>query len=263
MYGFNQPNKIAYPFESKLQTIFNGVNLDEKIAGYKTLAVYGRELAQKEILYLTETYMEFDNRYIDSNYMEREITVRYEIQANTIKEFREIFEQLNFYLSKPNSKVTFTDDREFYYTCTLGAIEMIDINSLRLQSSFSLIAINPFKRSVESEILSFDKRGKMKKVTLYPVELENIMIRFKEPTDKLILRNETTGKRIILDNSFISGEKILINFKDGKIIGRGNKDYMEYLELTSNWEDFEISYNDLISSNANTNIQIEYREVRL
>lgn len=263
MYKFYNPNKASYPFTSKLQTIVNGINLDEKIAGYKTLAVYGRELAEKKVDYLNDIYVNHDNRYIDSNYVEREITVVYEIQRSTIKEFRETFEELNYYLREPNFQLIFTDDREFFYIATLSSIDLIDKNTLNLQSSFNLIAINPFKKSVDTEILEFTQSGILKKVTHYPIEIEGILVTIKEASSKLILRNVTTGRRIILDKEFKVGEQLVINFKDGTILGKNNLDYMKHLELTSDWEDFEVSYNNELNTNVKADVKIEYREVRL
>lgn len=263
MYKFYNPNKASYPFTSKLQTIVNGINLDEKIAGYKTLAVYGRELAEKKVEYLNDIYINHDNRYIDSNYVEREITVVYEIQQSTIKEFRETFEELNYYLREPNSQLIFTDDREFFYIATLSSIDRIEKNTLKLQSSFNFIAINPFKKSVDTEMLEFTQNGILKKVTHYPIEIEGILVTLKEATDKFILRNVTTGKRIILDSKFRVGEYFIIDFKEGTILGRNDFNYMQFLELTSDWEDFEISYNDELNTNINADVKIEYREVRL
>lgn len=263
MYEFYNPNEGVRPPLTELQTIINGVNLDKEIRGFRTLAVYGRELAEKDISYLSEIYLNHDNRFVDTNYKERKITVVYELKQDNVRDFREAYELLNYYLRKPNSQVIFTDDLGFFYVVNFLGGNVEDRNVLSLQSSFKLLAINPFKNAVDLEFLKFRSDGQLRKLTYFPVEIEEIKVSLLAGGNKFILKNTTTGKKLILDKAFSSGESFVINFKKGIILGKNNQSYMKYLDIRSDFEDFTLNYLDKLNTSLTSDVEISFREIRL
>ena len=132
MYKFRKPNEVSFPIESKLQTIINGKNLDKEIKGFRTLAVYGRELMSRNITtaeyrrvkvgkgmrsYVnrdTSSNAGYSNRFIGSYLSSRSIVVEYDINAKDNAELFGINEQLNYLMDVEEVPIIFTDDPNFY-----------------------------------------------------------------------------------------------------------------------------------------------------
>ena len=96
MYEFRSPTGYAYPEELSLQTIVDGINLDKKIDGFRTLSVKGRELNSKDISMTTHQtersvggnrtkskgaafVTSYDSGFIGSRTTDKTITVEYDL----------------------------------------------------------------------------------------------------------------------------------------------------------------------------------------
>ena len=279
MYEFRDTNEYAYPAEVSLQTIVNGVNLDTAIKGFTTLSVHGRELLGKNVETTefrkikvgqkTRTYVQRNksksqgSSFLGSRMPTRSIKIEYSLKAKSNTEFREQFELLNYYLDLEEAEFIFTDDLKFKWVATLAAVDEVEGNGNWVKGSFEVTCSDSFKMARDEEVFSFSDRGAFKKNTFYPVRLERAEINLKTPISKILLKNETSGQRIILDGDFLSGQKIILNFLDGSIRSGTNQDFIKALDITSDFEDFTILYNDLISINALADVSFYFREVRL
>ena len=278
MYDFRDIKQAAFPLQNKLQIIVNGINLDKQIKGFRTLAVYGRELVSRNIT-TTEfrrvkvgqamrSYVNrgastnnkaYGNRFLGSYLSSRPLTIEYDLQAKTSREFIEAFELLNYYLDQEQAEIIFTDDRDFYWEGTVTVAETPDINNLWVKSSFELECSNPFKLAVDTEKLEFTTRGQLKKITLYPILIEKMHITLNQAGNKLIIKNLNNAQSIILDKEFVIGDTFEIDFINANI----NENLMKNLNITSDLEEFEILNNDEILTNLASDVVVEYREVRL
>lgn len=280
VYDFRNIDQHAYPIESKAQTIIDGVNLDETINGFMTLAVYGRELVGRNIetaefrKVQTGTGMRtyanknknissYESRFISSSIASREFTIKFVLKAKDEEDYFSKFEELNFYLDKEDVQIRFTDDINFYYWGTVTKVESPQEDNLQAICSISFEVSNPFKFRVDSEKINFNTKTKITKDTRYPLKIEKIKINLKTSGDKLILKNLTDGRRIIFDKNFAADDFIIMDFNDWSIRGKGDENYYKYLDIHSQLEEFAISTFDEIETNLNCDVEIEYREVRL
>ena len=280
MYDFRSPTEYAFPEELSVQTIINGLNLDKTIKGFRTLAVKGRELHPNDISTKTHQTVRagggnrtktknsafvtsYANTFLGVRLADKSITVEYDLKAKDNRAFREQFELLNYYLNKEEARVVFTDDPDFYYTATLSGADAVDGNGNWVRGSFELICSNPFKRRVNYEVFRFDSEGIFKKQSFYPVLLEVAAITLKESTEKLILVNRSTGKRIILDGQFEAEDCVMIDFMDGTVKSEEGLNLMTQLDITSNLESFGVAYRDVLGTNVAASVEMQYREVRL
>lgn len=280
MYDFRNIDQHAYPIESKAQTIIDGINLDETINGFMTLAVYGRELVGRNIetaefrKVQTGTGMRtyanknkntssYESRFISSSIASREFTIKFVLKAKDEEDYFSKFEELNFYLDKEDVQIRFTDDINFYYWGTVTKVENPQVDNLQAICSISFEVSNPFKFRVDSEKINFNTKTKIKKDTRYPLKIEKIKIDLKTSGNKLILKNLTDGRRIIFDKNFAAGDFIIIDFNDWSIRGKGDENFYKYLDIHSQLEEFAINTYDEIETNLNCDVEIEYREVRL
>ncbi len=274
MYRFRNIDEHSYPIESRVQTIIDGVNLDEKINGFMTLAVYGRELVGRNVEIdefrkiqtasgIKNYATSYENRFVSSNIAPREFTVKFLLKANNDYDYVKKFGILNYYLDKEDVKIKFTDNLDYYYWGTVTKVENPQINNLQAICSFSIEVSNPFKFKVDAEKIEFEKTFKFKKKTIYPVKIENVNIKLKEAGQKLIFKNITDGREIIFDKNFNAGDVVNIDFTTWEITGKGNENFYKYLDIHSRLEEFTIADDDTIQTNLNADVVVTFREVRL
>ena len=245
MYEYRDINEYAYPSKVSVQTIINGINLDEVLEGFITLSVKGRELVNRT----------------DGELEGRTLVIEYALMAKNNKDFREQFEWLNYYLKDKDLKIIFTDDEDFYFTGDINTASEVDGNANHVKSIFEIKCKEAYKEAVEVERFDFTDQGTFKKQSLYPVKLEKIKITSNANTEKLILKNTTNGQRIILDNSFAIGDGVVIDFKNLHIETDEGQNLMTSLDITSDFEEFRINYNDQLQVDGA--VEVFYREVRL
>lgn len=231
--------------------IFNNVNLDETIEDYTTIDVKGRGLFVRSIN--TIQISGRDGEHItESKYPARKVIVDFLINSKNHLEYLKTMQNLNNSLNS-NKDIIFkvTDENGF----RIGRVtEVTDPTLNRGVGSFTIFCQNPF--IFGNEKLVVDKIIKSKYDI--DVKIENITAKITSGTNKVILRNETKGTKIILNGTFtqndileISKEKILLNRKD-------IKSYLDFVE--SDYHEFKLYNNNVVTITGATNLQIEYRE---
>lgn len=280
MYRFKDVMEPGLPDMSRLQTVVDGVNLDVALKGFRTLAVYGRELIGRDVetrKYRTggvggkrratqksggSGYMGI-NKMVGSSISTRSLVVDFHLESRDWREQMEAFEWLNYFINKDSCQLTFTDDLDFYWEACLGTLDTIDVNQPVLKGELKFEVMNPFKLKRDPEIFHLDTEGAFKKSTLYPVHLEAIKIQVKESGGKLLLKNTSTGDRIILNKDFSPGDEVLMNLLDNTVSGKNGESLMSCLDIRSNLESFNLSHKDIINTSLKAEVDIRFREARL
>ena len=112
MYDFidlNSHDATGEAWLSPEAVTIDGVTLDQAIPEFTTLQVTGRELVGYSLT--TVTVGNQDGSTLQKKRREpRKITVKYQIDAETPRRFREIYYKLNQILSGENKKISFADD---------------------------------------------------------------------------------------------------------------------------------------------------------
>lgn len=280
MYRFKDVIEPGLPDMSRLQTVVDGINLDVALKGFRTLAVYGRELIGRDVetrKYRTggvggkrratqksgsSGYMGI-NKMVGSSISTRSLVVDFHLESRDWREQMEAFEWLNYLINKDSCQLVFTDDLDFYWEACLGTLDTIDVNQPVMKGELKFEVMNPFKLKRDPEVFNLDTEGAFKKSTLYPVHLEAIKIQVKESGDKLLLKNTSTGDRIILNKDFSPGDEVLMNLLDNTVSGKNGESLMGCLDIRSNLESFSLSYKDAINTSLKAEVDIRFREARL
>lgn len=269
MYDFLRTDKVRLPSFSTTQTIVDGINLDETLKGYRTLAVRGREINSRNIqTHDKNSYINSTNPFLDgaillgSNIPAKNILVDYQVSTKNYRDQTELYELLNYYINKPLVKLIFTDDLKYFYKGTLANMGEIE-TSLEHKGEMEFAIHDPYKYSNEIFIEKFAGSGEIKRSMLYPVALEWVEIKAKTNTDKLIIKNDSTGRRIIIDSNITSTDRIKIYFKEFLVEQNGKENISATMDITSDYEDFEINTGDVISTNIDADIELSYRERKL
>lgn len=230
--------------------IFNETNLDDTIENYTTLDVKGRGLFVRNIHSISISGR--DGEYItESKYPGRNIIVDFLINAKNHLEYFKTMQKLNNIINSEKDVIFKVTDEEGY---RIGRVtEITDPALNKGVGSFTIFCQNPF---TFGEKLTVDKTIKSK--YSLDVKIENIIAKITNGTNKVILKNETKGTKIILNGVFaqndileISKEKILLNKRD-------IKSYLDFVE--SDYHDFKLYNNNVVTITNATNLQIEYRE---
>lgn len=147
MYDFIDTNEIQSKKTLPAEAMsFNGVFIENEIAGYRTLYVSGRELMESEIQDETINFIDGAN-FLGRQYPARTITVTYQLIAKTDLEFREAFNKLNLLLKGEQVKIFFNDEPDKYFIGTKVGNSDPTPGSNNAIGTIEIYCSDPFKYS--------------------------------------------------------------------------------------------------------------------
>ena len=237
----------------------DGNYLDESIKGFRTLSVSGRELLAKDVS--SETIPGRNGAlYIRSQYPTREITVKYRLKAPTPELFRHYHEQLNELLYGDIHELRFADDPDFFFKGALTSADVPDTGRNTVVASLVFTCFDPFKYSdIKTKTATTSVLTPLE-LSPYNVLPEYISIDVASATSELTVSHG--DKSITIDVGINAGQTVVIGFNPF-VITRDGTDITKYLRLSSDYEDFYIESNSLVTTNTGDTITLAYREVRL
>ena len=261
MYNFINTNEIGEQLHSSIQTIFNGVNIDINLEGFRTLAVSGRGLLSKNIN--STDIPGTDGKYfLYGNLEVRAIVVKFQLKATTNEEFRQKFNRLNMLLQTDEPKILkFTDEPDYSYKAILQKGNDIEETSNSVVSTFTFLCLDPYKYK------AVDKDTGVNNVTItklpnnrneFTPELIKVIV--NSVSDKVIIKNQTTTKKIIINNSFAVGDVLEIDL---------NKDYplklnamvrSELIDFVESDFDFTVKQGDVITCSNSRVLEVHTKE---
>ncbi|WP_270283202.1 distal tail protein Dit, partial [Enterococcus faecalis] len=146
LYNFidvnEQQTKASLPSEAMN---FNGSFLEDLVPGYRTLSVVGRELATTEI----QSYqlgIRDGMRHVYARIPERELTVKFKVEANSNEAFRDSFNRLNVALfTEKDVQIWFNDEPEMLWSGSKSDIDAVPEGLNRVIGTFTILLNNPYK----------------------------------------------------------------------------------------------------------------------
>lgn len=146
LYNFidvnEQQTKASLPSEAMN---FNGFFLEDLVPGYRTLSVVGRELAPTEI----QSYqlgIRDGMRHVYARIPERELTVKFKVEANSNETFRDSFNRLNVALfTEKDVQIWFNDEPEMLWSGSKSDIDAVPEGLNRVVGTFTILLNNPYK----------------------------------------------------------------------------------------------------------------------
>lgn len=149
MYEFrdtiNAFSDAALPSEA-LQ--LNGEYIEEKIAGYRTLYVKGREALAPE-LNTYETGVRDGSVVKSKRFPARTITIGYQLIAETNEDFREAYNELGRLLDVEDAELIFNDEADKFYIGTPVGISDVEAGRNSVTGEIEIFCADPLKYSVE------------------------------------------------------------------------------------------------------------------
>ena len=148
MYDFTKLDGVASPnYNTSYGVIFNGIDLEESIPGFKTLIVNGRGVLGRDIS--TINAQGRDGSILESSTLpSRLLQIKYSLESDNSTNTRKSLERLNAILYENKEvSIMFKDDLTNYYEGTLADTTTEDEDSNIIQGQLIFICPTPFKYS--------------------------------------------------------------------------------------------------------------------
>lgn len=260
MYQFRdlEPKTAQNSPLSSVAITIGGKQLDGVLEGFRTLNVEGRELLGSSLSFY-DGIPGRDGAWIKEETLPyRTLTVHYLLEAKTNQEYRAKFNQLNALLregGRIDKKIIFADEADCYFMGRLAEASTPDPSSNIARGTFALLCQDPYKYGGLETVTG--RPAMAPQGAYYPFFIEKIKATIPSAATKAVVKNETSGKRIILDSNFSAGQVLEILPEKILLAGQNIMSKLNYLE--SDWHQFEISSGDTISITPSANVELTLR----
>ena len=242
---------------------YDGNLLEQLVSGFKVLTIEGRELIGNRISYFSIPGV--DGEIIeDVTLPSRIIRATYALVADTNEGFREKFNYLNSLLNtrdKTDKVIRFLDEDAYFE----GILESVDQPSTETNNVIGQMAFRcqkPFKYLADettSGTISKIAPDGVREIS-YKIELVSITATAGTGST-MIIKNATTGERMILNNSFVAGQNLVITPRMITLDGANIASSLDY--TSSIWKNFRLNAGDVITVTGGSNLKVTFRRCLL
>lgn len=149
MYNFVDTNGYAEGTALPSEALkINGAYLENKVTGYRTLYVKGREMLAPDIE-TYETGVRDGSTLQSKRFPARTITVGYQLIASSAEAFRAAFNALNAALDAEEAELIFADELDKFFIGTPFDRGDVPAGRNAVTGEFDILCADPFKYSVQ------------------------------------------------------------------------------------------------------------------
>ena len=149
MYNFVDTNGYAEGTALPAEALkINGAYLENKVTGYRTLYVKGREMLAPDIE-TYETGVRDGSTLQSKRFPARTITVGYQLIASSAEAFRAAFNALNAALDVEEAELIFADELDKFFIGTPFGRGDVPAGRNAVTGEFDILCADPFKYSVQ------------------------------------------------------------------------------------------------------------------
>lgn len=149
MYNFVDTNGYAEGTALPSEALkINGAYLENKVTGYRTLYVKGREMLAPDIE-TYETGVRDGSTLQSKRFPARTITVGYQLIASSAEAFRAAFNALNAALDVEEAELIFADELDKFFIGTPFGRGDVPAGRNAVTGEFGILCADPFKYSVQ------------------------------------------------------------------------------------------------------------------
>ncbi|WP_433956998.1 distal tail protein Dit [Cytobacillus horneckiae] len=239
-----------------LQTIFNGINLDELLTDdngrFVTISVGGRGILERRLMTRDAPYQN-GLKEKGFTYDVREIPVKFLIEDKTSHGLRERFNTLNAYLLGSKKRIEFTDE-DAYFIATLKGGDVPDEDSNSLEGILHFVCTDPAKYkktdyiNLTNEFFDHIVTGQVQT----PWSSRTV---FKEDAQSYTFENDQGGK-VLCNFGFLQNDILEIDYQKRKVSLNGIAK-PAILSMQSNWFELKPGINRLRASQDTTITYVE------
>lgn len=232
---------------------YNGILIDAEIAGYMTVNVEGRQLIAPKVKTI-EIPGRNGDVVLSQQYPARDLVVHFLLKERNNFLFLEKIKKLTELLQS-NSDVPLS----FYDEVGHRFGRLIDIEDPPYDSNFGMgkFTIHCADPFLYRDLKTTDSVIERLKYRKYPVKIDSITATIPSTT-KVVIKNETRGTNIILNGQFNAGDKLVVTNESITVNGQNRLMWLDFVE--SEYQQFEVYSEDVITINSGANLSIKYRE---
>lgn len=234
---------------------FGGVNLDKELAGYRTLNVSGRENFTRSVNTANSTAD--GELFISSKIDTAELTIKYQLNADTIDEFNRMYNQLKYCLQGEEKPFYFADEKEFVRYGTVTSLNNDTVGEINTTGTITIKMTDPFRHG---QLKTVSGTGKL--------VLNDPQMKYQQNIDKIYfnITTQTNTLKLTIDNykltvsgSFTVGSLITIDF-NSLTIKQGTLSILSGVNiLLTDIFEAKASNGSIITSHFTNKINAEYR----
>lgn len=243
-----------------LSFTFGGLNPTSTMPGFEVLTVQGRELLSDEIDYSTTE--ERDGGVITAHSLPvRILTIQYRLTATSNEECRDNFNKLNAFLrqgGKVDRAIVFSDEPNATFYGRYNTAEEAPADRNTLVSSFTILCVDPYKYVLQ-EIKTGTQNVTMGNEIPYPTKPTRIKLTPTGTISKVVVTNTSTGKKIVLNGSYLANGVIEIKIPENTILVSGENRMQDLDYIESDFHKFLISSGNIISVSPSMAIEVTVR----
>lgn len=228
--------------------------IENKIEGYRTLTVSGRETISNIIeVQDLKRGVKVRERKLPS----RTLTIQYQLKAEDSLSFQKAFKELRKVLAGEELEISFRDEPEAFYFGELETMNTIPPYSNSIVSEFTILCPEPYiygKEVITSGEVTID--------TFYFTRPELIRITTDKAVNGLTVSNGEQEIRLTKKDAILgSGDVVEINVKENELLVNG-EDKIYMVAMDSDYGNFEIKQGQTLTTDGGT-IELVQREVWL
>lgn len=238
---------------SRCALTYNGKLMDKIVDDFMITNVEGRGLFAPKNEYISINGRDGDILK-DSSYPSRDIKVQFYLYARNNETWLEKMKIITMALqSDEDVEFSFKDEPGVRFG-RLAGFDNPDYDSNSAIGYFTIHCSDPF---LYSDVIEVNNRIDNLRYDYYPVKIESIEFKANKSSNKIRIYNPNSGKKIIVNKSVSSGDRIIF---DGQNIWINSQNVLRYLDyVTSDYFDFDLYSEDKVLANVGDDIRIRYR----
>lgn len=261
MYGYSklEKNNNITAFEPSDNMSINGTPLNQLVEGYTHLTVTGRGLLGQTIKKSSVpgrrgVWVE------DVSDDERQLEIKYKLEADTSSKMRDKFAKLNKILRTHASsgflEITFKDEPEYVYYGYFSGADAIEEKSLSIISKFTLLVPDGYKKKRAQ-----NSTGPVSLLDALEVLPESITVTPTGTVNQVQIINGT--KVLSFSGSYVAGKDIIVTFGQEEVTATYNgRSILSELERFSPLELFTVKNGDTITAKNAVVKKVVWRDER-
>lgn len=261
MYGYSklEKNNNITAFEPSDNMSINGTPLNQLVEGYTHLTVTGRGLLGQTIKKSSVpgrrgVWVE------DVSDDERQLEIKYKLEADTSSKMRDKFAKLNKILRTHASsgflEITFKDEPEYVYYGYFSGADDIEEKSLSIISKFTLLVPDGYKKKQAQ-----NSTGPIALSDALEVLPESITVTPTGTVNQVQIINGT--KVLSFSGSYAAGKDLVVTFGNEEVTAIYNgRDILSELERFSPLEQFTVKNGDTITAKNAVVKRVVWRDER-
>lgn len=261
MYGYSklEKNNNITAFEPSDNMSINGTPLNRLVDGYTHLTVTGRGLLGQTVKKSSVpgrrgVWVE------DVSDDERQLEIKYKLEADTSSKMRDKFAKLNKVLRTHASsgflEITFKDEPEYVYYGYFSGADEIEEKSLSIISKFTLLVPDGYKKKQAQ-----NSTGPIALSDALEVLPESITVTPTGTVNQVQIINGT--KVLSFSGSYAAGRDLVVTFGNEEVTAVYNgRNILSELERFSPLEQFTVKNGDTITAKNATVKRVVWRDER-